>query len=185
MAGRIPRNLRQQGLEDQARQIDPTRTRRASQPDAILFGRGLEPSGRLVEVNLKRGGGLSFDTDGSILVDKEPAADAASPSAAIEVTNRLNTELVNNLIGVTVPLNVDVVFYLIAGSGRTINLQPAAQQKDKELTIIKYSGAATLTIDPSGSETIGGAGTLVLAANPSSVRIISDGANWQVGGISP
>ena len=49
----------------------------------------------------------------------------------------------------------------------------------KKYTIVKVLGGNTLTIDPTGSETVGGAATLAVTT---AVTVVSDDANWLVVG---
>jgi hypothetical protein len=61
----------------------------------------------------------------------------------------------------------------------TINLLAANTQSGAQVQIKRISaGANTLTIDPSGAETIDGAATLSLPNQWDHATIVSDGANW-------
>jgi hypothetical protein len=67
------------------------------------------------------------------------------------------------------------------GTNRTVALPAAATVGGQQFLIKKVdSGVGTLTIDPSGSETIDGASTLVLTTQNESALVQSDGTNWFV-----
>lgn len=65
-----------------------------------------------------------------------------------------------------------------SGGAVTVNL-PSAAPNLVEYTIIKSDATGnTVTVDPSGSQTINGAATHVLSTQWASVTLRSDGANW-------
>lgn len=66
---------------------------------------------------------------------------------------------------------------VIVDSAATITLPLASNYKNKQFTIVQ-SGTGSVTIAPTGSDTINGTTSLVLAAQWSSVVVVSDGTNW-------
>lgn len=75
-----------------------------------------------------------------------------------------------------------IVRMTTAATGRTVTLPLAASMKGELVTVIKDdAGAATVTIDGNGSETINGATTLVLAATQFKfATLVCDGLKWLV-----
>lgn len=77
--------------------------------------------------------------------------------------------------------NTDDVL-MLSGASFTQNLFSAASNTGKVLTI-KHNGTSlsqVYTIDGNGSETIGGATTYLLYTNGETLKIVSDGTNWQI-----
>jgi hypothetical protein len=76
----------------------------------------------------------------------------------------------------------DNVILVTAGSSWTLSLYTAVGNTGKVLDIIRTddSPSTLVTIDPNGSETLGGFTTVTLATKGESWRIVSDGTNWQV-----
>lgn len=86
---------------------------------------------------------------------------------------------VRTVTGTLTARPIDRVLRADASSGAvTVNL-PSAAPNLVEYTIIKAdSSGNTVTIDPSGSQTINGDATKVLSAQWETVTLRSDGANW-------
>ena len=67
------------------------------------------------------------------------------------------------------------------GGARSVNLPPAATSAWKVYTVKKVDASVNaVTVDPSGAETIDGAGTYPLALQYQSVTFQSDGTTWWV-----
>jgi len=62
----------------------------------------------------------------------------------------------------------------------TINLKPAAENKDRVIIFQNISGINTLTIDGNAAETIGGSATASVTGNKGMLKIQSNGSNWVV-----
>ena len=61
----------------------------------------------------------------------------------------------------------------------TINLLTAANRTGQQIIIKKIDVSAnTVTIDPSGAQTIDGSATNVLSSQYDSITLVSDGTNW-------
>ena len=68
-----------------------------------------------------------------------------------------------------------------SGGARVISLLSASFMKGSIIRVKKIDASAnTVTIDPSGAETIDGAATKVLAAQYQSITIQSNGTSWDV-----
>ena len=94
-----------------------------------------------------------------------------------------------SLGGVTFPLTqvsgtytvLSTDYFVEATSGTfTISLPTAVGIKG-QIYQIKNAGNGTITVDPSGAQTIDGQSTVTLTQNKS-LYIVSDGANWIIGG---
>jgi microcystin-dependent protein len=68
-------------------------------------------------------------------------------------------------------------YVIVATASITVSLLPAATAGDGFAAIIVNQSGGSVTIDPDGSETINGAGTLVLA-DGESTSIHTDGSDW-------
>jgi hypothetical protein len=125
-------------------------------------------------------------TSGGATVDPWPFDNipAAVPSANTTVFSPLLITWVNVSPGTTSPAASD------AGSGYlcntssgsiTINLPSAASVgSGKGFAFKKTNAANTVTIDPSGAQTIDGVSVFVLSAQYEMVYLVSDGANWDL-----
>lgn len=78
--------------------------------------------------------------------------------------------------------NNDYVVFATVGANATINLPAVASvQPGRPYTVVKNDAAFTVTLDGSGSETINGATTLVLASGAyHGAEIVSTGTAWIV-----
>lgn len=76
----------------------------------------------------------------------------------------------------------DDVLLVSASAGWTLSLPTAVGIGGKVYEFLRTddSPANLITIDPAGSETIGGSATVAMATKGESFRIISDNANWQI-----
>lgn len=85
---------------------------------------------------------------------------------------------------ITMPYSVSLLDVSAAGGNRMIALRSAVGMSGHEAIVRKSeAGANTVTLDPAGSETIGGAATHVLAGGAVRyVRFMSNGANWVITG---
>lgn len=94
-------------------------------------------------------------------------------------TNGQTASEVRTVTGTLTARPIDRVLRADASGGAvTVNL-PSAAPNLVEYTIIKAdSSGNTVTIDPSGSQTINGDATKVLSAQWETVTLRSDGANW-------
>jgi len=77
-----------------------------------------------------------------------------------------------------------LVAYTSISAPHTVNLPTAVGRTGRVVEVKDESGSAgvvnTITIDPSGAETIDGAATLVIATARGRACLYSDGVNWQV-----
>jgi hypothetical protein len=101
-----------------------------------------------------------------------------NPTGIISTNGQTASE-VRTVTGTLTARPIDRVLKADAsGAAVTINL-PSAAPNLVTYTIIKSDATAnTVTIDPSGSQTINGAATRVLSAQWETVTLKSDGANW-------
>lgn len=75
----------------------------------------------------------------------------------------------------------DTILVDATGAARTVNLPAATNQTGKRYTVKKIDASANaVTVDPSGAETIDGAGTYALTVQYQSVTCQSDGTTWWV-----
>ncbi len=131
---------------------------------------------------------------------KGPSVDAVIPGSALSLLSLVVTgattlsgglilgagfvDKTNAITGnTTLTVSNSSVFANATSGSFTITLPTAATAAGLTYAIYKMDASTnTVTIDGSGSETIGGALTVVLGGNTSNSRliIISDGANWQI-----
>lgn len=79
----------------------------------------------------------------------------------------------------TVAATDDYVLVNASSGNVVISLMSAATVDGKKILVEKTdSSANTVTVDPSGAETIEGAATYVLTSQYQGVQVISDGTNW-------
>lgn len=97
----------------------------------------------------------------------------------IESVNGQAVSPVRTVTGTVTARPIDRVLKADASSaGVTVNL-PSAAPNPVVYTIVKVDATGnTVTIDPSGAQTINGAATRILSTQWESVTIRSDGANW-------
>ena len=69
---------------------------------------------------------------------------------------------------------------LTATTNQTINLPSAVGLDGRMFIFYKTQSGGTVTIDPSGSETIDGSSTATISTQYGTITIISDGANWLI-----
>lgn len=76
-------------------------------------------------------------------------------------------------------LNGQVIMVDLSSANQTVNLPAGHKRGDRiDIQVSTAAGGHTCTIDPAGSETINGAGTLVLSADYDGAELWSDGTNW-------
>jgi len=118
---------------------------------------------------------LAVGTDGNVLkADSGAAAGVSWGSASANLSYRSVTTTD------TCTSSDDVL--ILSGASFTQNLFTAAGNTGKVLTI-KHNGSnltQVYTIDPNGAQTINGAATYILYTNGETIRIVSDGTNWQL-----
>ena len=94
-----------------------------------------------------------------------------------------------SLGGVTFPLTqitgtytvLSTDYFVEATSGTFVVSLPTAAGISGQIYQIKNSGVGVITVDPNGGQTIDGNNTVVLSTKES-LYIVSDGANWLIGG---
>ncbi len=98
--------------------------------------------------------------------------------SVLSTINRATTSVTAD----TTTTTSDYLVLVNTASGNvTVNLVTAAGNGGLEHLIIKTSADAyTVTVDPSGTQTIAGSSTKVLSAQYQAVGIISDNSNWQM-----
>ena len=75
----------------------------------------------------------------------------------------------------------DTILVDATGGARTVNLKAATNMTGKKYTVKKVDASVNaVTVDPSGGETIDGAGTYPLALQYQSVTFQSDGTTWWI-----
>lgn len=78
-------------------------------------------------------------------------------------------------------LSTDDVITVATAAAWTLTLPAAASNTGKVYQVVKTSSDLNaLTIDPNGSETIGGATTTTINTLNESLIFVSDGTNWQI-----
>jgi hypothetical protein len=99
-----------------------------------------------------------------------------------ELTNNLSPEHISISANTTLTgANKDVI--VATPSNITVNLPPAANYAGQHYTVIKGSNNAfTVTIDPSGAETIVGQPTFVINTYLGFLRFYSNGSTWVLDG---
>lgn len=100
----------------------------------------------------------------------------ATPSSS----STLNVETISSAD--TLDSGNDVVLCDTSGGDFTIALPAAGTVTGKQYHLIYYDSnyIEPCTIDPDGSETIGGSSTTTLNTQNESLRIVSDGSNWVI-----
>ncbi|MGZ8432761.1 MAG: hypothetical protein ACXWYM_00255 [Candidatus Binatia bacterium] len=87
-----------------------------------------------------------------------------------------------------VPGNAGVICVdYTATAAITLNIPPARRFMGRSLTIFDSggnAGANNITVNPSGSELIAGAGTYTISTNGKSIIIASDGDEWFIEGMN-
>jgi len=75
----------------------------------------------------------------------------------------------------------DTVLVTAGASARTITLPTAADNADRQITVVKVdSGAGVVTVDGEGAETINGDASVALVSQYDRVRILCDGTGWHI-----
>ena len=75
---------------------------------------------------------------------------------------------------------IEQVALLTPSLAVTVNLVSASTLGSGFMLHVKNRSTHTITLDPSGSETIDSAATFALSAQYTSVTLVSDGANWNI-----
>lgn len=108
-----------------------------------------------------------FDTDGT-----RGWFSLAALKAALAALSFIRTTAVDTTLSASDEI-------LVVSAGATVTLPKASNYKNKQFNIIR-SGTGTVTIVPSGTDTINGDTSLDLVAQWSSVVVVSDGLNWVI-----
>ena len=143
----------------------------------------LDPS--LVNVNgSMRYGIFQSDAVGRTVVSGVATITGAATDA-IRGVGQLAWEPVTNTRAVSATTTVTyadgTILVDATGAARTVNLLPAAYVVDREYVVKKVDASVNaVTVDPSGGETIDGAGTYPLALQYQSVTFQSDGTTWWI-----
>ncbi len=143
-------------------------------------------------------GGLIIDVDSASLLEANTVA-GTSGSLSLKLsrvspnggylqsffTGGINLE--NSLGGFNLqPESLSQLFggtlnYFSLGGAVNANLTPANWQPGAIVVVKNTSGSGTVTINPSGSDTIDGAATYVITTGQGSVILVSDGvSNWMI-----
>ncbi len=108
----------------------------------------------------------------------------------LELSNRQNSEYRQGVYPRLVVSDEDmspaqgdnIIAFTSLTASRSVNLLPASSYKSgQSFHIVDESGLAgsnNIVINPFGSETISGAGSLVISTNYGFSRIYSNGSNW-------
>ena len=78
----------------------------------------------------------------------------------------------------TYTIDLNDYYVICSGNGYTVTLPTAVDNDWREYTI-KYTGTGTITVDADGTETIDGDTTKILSPKDA-MKVVSDGANWQI-----
>lgn len=145
-------------------------------PGADLDIQPFQGAGRTPNATAFLVGGSSF----AVTSQARVGVRTASPNSALHASGSVAFGLA---ILTSFPATLDETNHVAlvdnAGAAVTVNL-PTAAGITGRIYQIKLRGTGTLTIDPSGAETIDGAATHALATQYQSVTIVSDGTNWSV-----
>lgn len=119
----------------------------------------------------------SAGSSGQVLTSNGASADPtfqAASSSTLSVTSKTTTY--------TATTSDNVILVDASGGSFTLSLYTAVGNTGKVLTITRTDQtlANAVTIDPNGSETIGGATTVKASTQYESFIIFSDGTNWQI-----
>ena len=68
----------------------------------------------------------------------------------------------------------------VIGGPVTINLPPAAESVNRELSIKKLGSSGIVTVDPSGSETIDDQATMDIVFQYDAMQLFCDGVAWWI-----
>lgn len=137
---------------------------------------------------------VNGNISGTAILDED---DMVSDSATKLATQQSIKAYVDSAIGTEVSvltnadspytaLSTDELLLVNAAAGNVLVNLPSAAVSGKQYVIKKTDNSTnTVTVDPSGSETLDGETTLVLDGTNSLVGITSDGSNWQSTGPAP
>lgn len=127
-----------------------------------------------------------YDPTGAGVVDDSQALDGKSLAYVLDLGNSTGSLALRKLYidtyRVTVTGNIeDPGLYLCNATSAAIvlTLPDAADFPGSSFLVKKTDGTAnTVTIAPSGSQTINGGASVILSTSGQSTHVISDGANW-------
>lgn len=153
-----------------------------------LTGGGGSPAGSSNDIQFNTGGAFAADT--GVFTYDTGLSKLTVPHCAAElvetvITSAFGAELDYHATSTDITLDSSnfAVGVDASGAARTMSLQSAASGYGQNTVFIVKktdSSGNTVTLDPSGAETIDGASTYVLSAQNDAVIIQSDGTNWRV-----
>ena len=79
-------------------------------------------------------------------------------------------------------LGADYILIADSSGGAITVAPPTAVGRKGRTYFVTRQGANTVTVDPAGAETIGGAATYALGLDGAAVQFVSDGVNWRLFG---
>lgn len=127
--------------------------------------------------------GTSAAPANGLLVEGNVGVATTSPNSRLQVFGAIATTVATFFANVTLSDAASVAQVDAAGAARTITLPAAAGINGRQYTLKKIDATAnTVTVDPTGAETIDGAATYVLSVQWKYVVLVSNGANWIIVG---
>ena len=201
-AGLRPDNDNDQALGDPTHYFGTTYTYGLSAKDHVLLeDRGSNPTvdGQMVN----NGGDVIIQSGGSDRNLSDPTFDTLACTGIASFTGSSTTigdqdTDTFNILGKSVYLNgirynvtstssssytVGVTEYVLrctSTGNQTINLPTASGIAGRYIVVYKTAATGTVTIDPSGSETIEGSSTITITSQYGLWRLMSDGTNWMI-----
>ncbi|MCP4481462.1 MAG: hypothetical protein GY817_01355, partial [bacterium] len=155
----------------------------------VGIGSDTTPSGSLQvtgdEVRIGSDGGTTINNatgDGDLYVKNTLEVDGVSYLNTVVMTESLTLPMTSKTANYTLR-STDYLVIVNPASATTMTLPTASGIGGRVYEIIAIDGdhgTNTVTIDPSGTETISGNSTFVFGNDYESVTIISDGTNWLI-----
>lgn len=129
-------------------------------------------AGRITPLNISKGGGVQ-DSDSPTWTGDHVFQGTVETQSG--VTNAFST--------VSSTTTLDGTHHIVAADASstafTINLPSSSGQAGRRLLFKKVdSSTNTVTIDPSGAETVDGFSTIILTTENEATEIVSDGSGW-------
>lgn len=161
----------------------------------VMTSSGTAPQwGLLVDANIDAAAAIAYSklNLASSIVNADISNSAAIAYSKLALTNSIvkgdltdaayyQTQVIDPSSPYSVAAGVQQIFWDASGGAKTVSLPTAVAITGRTITVTKTdSSFNAVTIDPSGSETIGGASTTTLDTQGESLTFTSNGSNWLI-----